>query len=55
LAEFASSGKYTILRDRITRIVKAIVIDRCRKEKGSGSINKEQLQRTLSELNVYLR
>jgi hypothetical protein len=34
--------------------VKAIVVDRCRKER-SGAVSRDQLQRTLSELNLFLR
>lgn len=41
LTEFASSGKYATLRDRIAKTVKAIVVDRCRKEKAGGAISKE--------------
>ncbi len=41
LSEFVSSGKYAILRERISKTVKAIVVDKCRKEKTGGAISKE--------------
>lgn len=31
------------------------MIDRCRKEKNGAGVEKEQLQKALSELNLYLR
>ena len=55
LTEFAASGKYNLLKERITKSVKAIVIDRCRKERSGAAVSREQLQKILSELNVYLR
>jgi len=35
--------------------MKAIIIDKCRKEKTGSGVTKEQLQKTLSELNVFFR
>ena len=48
LNEFAASGKYNILREKIAKTVKTIVIDRCRKEKFGRGVNREQLQKILS-------
>jgi hypothetical protein len=31
LQEFIASGKFGVLRERITKTVKAIIVDKCRK------------------------
>lgn len=55
LQELVSSGKYGILAERVGKVVKAVVVDKCRKEKMGASMTKVALQQTLSELNLYLR
>jgi hypothetical protein len=40
LSEFAVSGKYALLREKISKTVRAIVIDRCRKEKCGAAVAK---------------
>jgi hypothetical protein len=40
LVEFAASGKYNVLRERLSKTVKAIVIDRCRKERSGAALSR---------------
>ena len=54
LNEFKTNGKYTLFRARIEKIVKAICIDKLSKEKGLGRPKPEDIQRTLSEISVFL-
>lgn len=53
LNEFLNNGKFGILKERISLVLKAIIVDKFRKEKTAGPISKEQIHRTLSELNVF--
>jgi hypothetical protein len=48
LNDFTNSGKFSILKERIAYTLKAIIVDKFRKEKSAGPISKEQIQRTLS-------
>ena len=55
LTEFINSGKFNLLRERIGKSIRAVVIDKFRKEKGTGKIDMEQINVTLSELNVFFQ
>ena len=50
-----NSPKFTILKERIGKVIKAAVIDKFRKEKNKGPIIKEQINSTLSEINLYFQ
>lgn len=54
LEEFYTSNKYALLRSRLERIVKAICIDKFRKQRGLAKPKPEEIHRTLSELSVFL-
>ena len=43
-----ASGKYGLLRERIAKTVRAIIIDKCRKEKQGAAVTREALQKVLS-------
>ena len=45
LQELVSSGKYSILAERVGKVVKAVVVDKCRKEKMGASMTKVALQK----------
>ena len=55
MQEFVASGKYALLREKIVKTVRAIVIDKCRKEKQGATFTREALQKVLSELNVFFK
>lgn len=40
LNEFVNSGKFSILKERISLVLKAIIVDKFRKEKSAGPISK---------------
>jgi hypothetical protein len=55
LNEFTNSGKFAILKEKIALTIKAIVVDKVRKERIGGAIDTKSIQKTLSELNVYFQ